>query len=170
MTNVERQLCRERRAATEERRRDIEAAGYRVKSKWSCNFKRDFAKDKRVRQLLEDAAPFVSCLPLKATEDEIHTAIATGRMQGFVMCDAYVPEQLRECFSDLPPIIRKGVFGLTDLTGPMRTYATRCNLMPGRSTRTNLVSCFEARQQCMSCSYAQMLIRLGVEISNITEV
>ena len=170
MTAAQRELCRSRRQATKQRKRDIEAAGYCVKSKWSCSFKRNFADDNRVRELLINAAPFSSCLPSTATEADVHAAIASEHLKGFCVCDVKVPEHLRQWFSDLPPIIRKGVFGLPDLDGPMRDYAVRFNMMPGNQTRTNLISCFEAQQQLMSCDYAAMLIRLGVNVSNITEV
>ena len=57
------------------------------------------------------------------TQDQIIQYIRDSHLFGFVECDIHTPEHLKECFSEMTPILKNTKVSLKDVGNHMQEYA-----------------------------------------------
>jgi len=136
---------------------------------WECEWQQQLHNnselDVRLQNLLIPS--FQKSLRV-STEIEMLNAIERGDVFGIVFCDVTVPDDLREKFSDFPPIyIKMKDFTTNDLCEPMRGYALRNNLKPPNNFLTTQMS---GSNLVLPTEMIQYYLQEGFSVSNLVKI
>ena len=63
------------------------------------------------------------------SEEGLMQGSSDGRLFGYVQCDTEVPDNLRDYFSNFPPIFKKTAVSRGDIGNPFKQYAEKENIM-----------------------------------------
>ena len=131
---------------------------------WECEF------DKLLKTIRHIDTPLIPhILENKQTTQDILTSISQNELYGFIICDISCPENLIESTQNFPPVIKRMAVKDKHLTGYM--FAQFQKRYPGaQMDRTTVVQCFNATSHLLLTNLAQFYMKLGLEISNITQV
>jgi hypothetical protein len=152
----------------EERFRAIRRANFKLKFIWSCQWE----ELKRTNPWAAHVSNFCMIGPKvdnrPMTEREIFDAVWEGEMHGFFLCSAVVPENLRNYFSDFPPLFHRATFNRDNVGPTMRAYCVEHDLL--KADVTQLVSGFHVENVLYYSSYIAYLIELGVHFYDLKRV
>ena len=118
------------------RRDNIQQKGYQIVEKWECEWWNLYKTDASVRSHFREN--FHYRCPL--SEEKLLQGINDGRLFGNVQCDIEVPEHLRDCFFNFPPIFKNIVLSKDDIGNLMKQYAELEKIMV--QPRRMLISSF----------------------------
>ena len=111
----------------DEMRRDyIQQKGYEIVEKWECKWWRLYKTDASVKSHLRENFPYKRYL----SKEQLLQRIIDGQHFGYVQCDFEVLEQLRDHFSNLPPLFKSTVVSRDDFGNLMKEYAEKEGIMP----------------------------------------
>ena len=133
-TDIERGV--KKRQQDEMRRDYIQQKGYEIVEMWECEWWSLYKTDAPVKSYLGAIFPYKRPL----SEEQLLQKIIDGRLFGYVQCDIEVPEQLRDNFSNFPPIFKDTVVSRDDIGNLMKKYAEKEGIMP--QPRRMLISSF----------------------------
>ena len=122
-TDIERGV--KKRQQNELRRDYIQQKGYQVVEMWECEWRSLYKTDASVKNHLRENFPYKRSL----SEEQLLQGIIDGPLFGYVQCDTEVPQHLRSCFSNFPPIFKNTVVSREDIGTLMREYAEKENIM-----------------------------------------
>ena len=131
-TDIERGL--EKRQQDEICRDYIQQKGYEIVEIWECEWWRLYKTDAPVKIYFRANFPYKRPL----SEEQLSQRIVDARLFGYVQCDIEVPEQLRDYFSNFPPIFKNTVVSRDDTGNLMKEYAKK----EGPKPRRMLISSF----------------------------
>ena len=103
---------------------------------WECEWWSFYKTDASVKHHLQENFHYRRAL----SEEGFLQGIIDGRLFGYVQCDIEVPEQLRDYFSNFPPIFENTVVSRDDIGNLMKQYAEMENIMA--QPRRMLISSF----------------------------
>lgn len=142
---------------------------YQTSVYWECDLSKLYKDDPEFNYFckhLSMCGPRISSKRMH--EHEILDSIFSGELFGAVLCSVKVPDELKPAFDQFPPIIcRKTVS--TETSGPVMK---RIALEMGQGTiaRTQLVSCFEAKNILLSTSMLEWFLDHGIIVYDIQKV
>ena len=120
-----------------EMRRDyMQQKCYQIVEMWECESWSLYKTDASFKSHLRKN--FLHRRPL--SEEGLLQGIIDGRLFGYVQCDIEVPEHLRNCFSNFPPIFKNTTVSRDDVGSLMKQYAEEVNIMV--QPRRMLISSF----------------------------
>jgi hypothetical protein len=151
-----------------ERFQAIENAGYQLITMWSCEWMYEKENNELAKYVVRNCIIGPEINDNGMTEREIFSAVQDGTLEGFLLCSAVVPVEMREYFADLPPIFKKCQISRDDLSDEMREYCIRHDLLPHSTNQ--LVTGYHMEDQLCYSSYIQYLMDLGVEFYNLKRV
>lgn len=143
----------------------IRNAGYKLVVAWSCEWKALKQNSPLANYVSRNCiiGPEISDNGL--SEEEIFSRVQDGTMEGYLLVSAVVPLDLREYFSDVPPLFKKIEISREDLSAEMREYCERHQLLEHPTEQ--LVSGYHMEDMLYYSSYIQFLMDLGVKFYNL---
>lgn len=91
--------------------------------------------------------------------------ILSGKIFGFAHIDITTPNELKEAYSDFPPVIKKQAIGIDDIGDLMKQYAKDHKLM--KQKRTNLISSYSGKGITMMTPMIKFLVEHGLSLDKI---
>ena len=172
LTAVPREVSRER---TESVSRYIrETCKLKLVEKWECQWKKDKQEDPEV-------ASFVAMRnegsktdhqnwrgprdDSGATEEEILSAISTGRLFGMALVDIEVPKEERQRFSEFPPIFKGALVGRNDIGPLMKEHCERYGML--KEPRKMLISSFWGREMLVITPLLRWYLEHGLKVTRV---
>ena len=143
--------------------------GYRVVCKWECDFDEECKNRSELRREIDGLKPpFLKTNPKAVTQEQVLNAISQGGLYGFVLCDLYTPDQVRERLDVLPPIFANHSVSMEDIGSIMQSYARRENIKV--ENRRLLLSAYAARDILLSARLLQYYMKLGLVITKVSQI
>ena len=133
-TDIERGV--KKRQQDEMRRDYIQQKGYQIVEMWECEWWSLYKTDASVKSHLRKNFPYRRPL----SEEGLMQGIIDGRLFGCIQCDIEVPENLRDYFSNFPPIFKNTAVSRDDIGNLMKQFAEKENIMV--QPRRMLISSF----------------------------
>jgi G:T-mismatch repair DNA endonuclease (very short patch repair protein)/DNA-directed RNA polymerase subunit RPC12/RpoP len=153
---------------TKEKERYIIALGFKLVVKRECEWLRDQAIDKGIRD-------FVKCLEFRAmsknipmTEKQIIKALQNDEFFGLIECDISVPPHLHDKFSEMSPIFKNVTISRENLGQHMRQFVedTKSFLQPQRM----LVGSLQGTKILLLSTLAKWYLEHGLEITKVYQI
>ena len=112
---------KKKREKDQMRKQYIKEKGYNVVEMWECEWWNLYKTTTCVEEHLRES--FSYNRPLR--EESLLEQIRSGKLFGYVQCDIEVPEELKENFSNFPPILKNTNVGRHDIGSLMHDYAEK---------------------------------------------
>ena len=98
---------------TKEREEVLRKNGYEVEVMWECQFEKMKEEDPSLAERSYEAiSPFTRLHRGRVNEEKLIEGVMDGTLSGFLLVDIEVPEELKEHFSDFPPIFANHDVGI----------------------------------------------------------
>ena len=114
-----------KREMDQTRKQYIKEKGYIVVEMWEYEGWNLYTTTTCVKQHLRESFPYKRPL----TEESLLEQIRSGKLFGYLQCDIEVPEELKEKFSNFPPIFKNTNVGRHDIGSLMQEYAEKEGLL-----------------------------------------
>ena len=153
---------------TKEKESYIKALGFELQYIYECQWNymkntvpkcKKFVKSYFAREM-EENKPMKECEILKAVKD--------SKFYGFVECDIYVPDNLKELFSEMPPIFKHALLSRNDLSEEMLDYALEHNIL--RQPQKTLIGSYFGKKVLILTTLLQWYLTHGLVVSRIYQV
>jgi len=146
--------------------------GFEVEEIFSCQFWELIAKD-------DNFETFANAVRHKygpnieyreKIESEILEELLTDESHiSFVYCDLKMKPEFREKWEDLPPLIRKSTVKFDQLSEYQKKHAKLFNVS-SKFPQTRVLATYSGKRILISTPYLKYLVKIGFEVSQITDV
>ena len=93
---------------------------------WECQWNQPKVTDPEIKEFVRK----LDCLPTKvSTLETFLNAVLKEKVYGLAEIDIHVPDHLKECFKELPPIFKNTIVERQHLSAEMQDYAKEFGLM-----------------------------------------
>lgn len=145
----------------------IKAHGYRVVEMYECEWG---AMKKNSREIQNHCATLnrpTECRP-RMTQYEIVKAIKEGKLFGMAEVDIKVPDELKDKYSEFPPIFKTASVGREDIGDHMKAHAEARNEL--RKPRKCLISSMNGEKLLLATPLLRWYLDHGLEITRVYQV
>lgn len=146
----------------------IADAGYELIVGYSCQWKQIKDQSPVAKFVVKNQTIGPHITDDGMTEEEILNQIQDGHMDGFILASAVVPLELREFFSDLPPLFKRAEISRSDLSPAMLKYCERNDLL--KTASKQLVTGYHMTRTLYYSYYVRYLLDHGVKFYAVERV
>ena len=114
------------RESDKERMEDILNAGFRVIEQWECQWNQLKETDPELKEFVRKLDSLTQKF---STLETFLKAVWKEKVYGIAEIFIHVPDHLRECFKELPPIFNNTIVERQHLSAEMQDYAKEFGLM-----------------------------------------
>ena len=125
LTDTDTEWRVKKRQRDEMRRDYIQQKCYQIVEIWECEWWSLYKTDASVKSHLRKNFPYRRTL----SEEGLMQGIIDGLLFGYFQCDIEEPEQLRDYFSNFPPIFKNSAVSGDDIGNLMKQYAEKENFI-----------------------------------------
>ena len=145
--------------------------GVKVVEKWECEWEADKIRNPKITQFIQKRGlNKKSAFQGKShiSEELIINKIKSGELFGLVQCDIQTPPELKERFSELPPIFKNINISREDIGPHMREY---CELHKKLTQpQRTLISSYFGEGILLTTPLLQWYLEKGLVVNNIKQV
>ena len=102
------------------------------------------------------------------TVEDILNQIEKEELFGFVRCDVRVPDELKEKYSEFPPVFKNAEITLADIGEHMQSYCRRIQRKTG--VKRSLIGSMHAQDILLLTPLVKEYMDMGLIIENIEEI
>lgn len=142
--------------------------GYHVVTIWECEWQHIKKRSDYISSFVNEMTYREMSERKPMTESEIIDAVRAKRFFGFVECDIHVPPNLRQMFSEMPPIFKNTSISRNDLSPHMLEFAIANKLYS--QPQKSLIGSMFGKKILLLSTLLQWYLSRGLVVSQVHQI